>query len=205
MRELGKSFLDWYLGALDAGGYPLVALLMALESSIVPLPSEVVIPPAAYIAHTRGTMSLGGIVAAGTLGSWVGATIMYWAARLLGRPLLMRYGRYVLVTPAKIEQAEIWSARFGMAGVFISRLLPVIRHLIGIPAGIVRLDYLRYSLATLVGSALWCAVLVWVGVTAGQDQELMAGSLHRISLWVGGLMLFLGALYYFFVHRYMRR
>jgi membrane protein DedA with SNARE-associated domain len=205
MRELVKSFLDWYLGALDAGGYPLVAFLMALESSIVPLPSEVVIPPAAYIAHTRGTMSLGGIVAAGTLGSWIGATIMYWAARLLGRPLLMRYGRYVLVTPAKIEQAEIWSARFGMVGVFISRLLPVIRHLIGIPAGIVRLDYLRYSLATLVGSALWCAVLVWVGVTAGQDEQLLAGSLHRISLWVGGLMLFLGALYYFFVHRYMRR
>jgi len=205
MRDLVKSFLDWYLGALDAGGYPLVAFLMALESSVVPLPSEVVIPPAAYIAHTRGTMSLGGIVAAGTVGSWVGATIMYWAARLLGRPLLMRYGRYMLVTPEKIEQAETWSARFGTVGIFISRLLPVIRHLIGIPAGIVRMDYLRFSLATLVGSALWCAVLVWVGVTAGQDQELLSGSLHRITLWVGGLMLFLGALYYFFVHRYMRR
>jgi membrane protein DedA with SNARE-associated domain len=205
MRELVKSFLDWYLGALDAGGYPLVAFLMALESSVVPLPSEVVIPPAAYIAHTRGTMSLGGIIVAGTLGSWVGATIMYWAARLLGRPLLMRYGRYVLVTPEKIEQAETWSARFGTVGIFISRLLPVIRHLIGIPAGIVRMDYLRFSLATLVGSALWCAVLVWVGVTAGQDEALLSGSLHRITLWVGGLMLFLGALYYFFVHRYMRR
>ena len=81
----------------------------------------------------------------------------------------------------------------------------MIRHLIGIPAGIVRMDYLRFSVATLIGSALWCAVLVWVGVTAGQDQELLAGSLHRISLWVGGLMLFLGAIYYFFVHRYMRR
>ena len=205
MRELVKSFLDWYLGALDAGGYPLIAFLMALESSIVPLPSEVVIPPAAYVAHTRGTMSLGGIVVAGTLGSWIGATAMYWGARLLGRPLLMRFGRYVLITPQKIEQAEAWSERFGSVGIFISRLLPVIRHLIGIPAGIVRMDYLSFSVATLLGSALWCAVLVWVGVTAGQDQELLAGSLHRISIWVGGLVLFLGAIYYFFVHRYMRR
>ena len=205
MRALVKSFLDWYLGALDAGGYPLIAFLMALESSIVPLPSEVVIPPAAYVAHTRGTMSLAGIVVAGTVGSWLGATLMYWAARLLGRPLLIRFGRYVLITPQKIEQAEAWSARFGMVGIFISRLLPVIRHLIGIPAGIVRMDYLRFSAATVAGSALWCAVLAWVGVTAGQDEALMAGSLHRISLWLGGLMLFMGALYYFFVHRYMRR
>jgi membrane protein DedA with SNARE-associated domain len=130
---------------------------------------------------------------------------MYWDARLLGRPLLMRFGRYVLITPEKIEQAETWAARFGTMGLFISRLLPVIRHLIGIPAGIVRMDYVHFSVATLVGSAIWCAVLAWVGVTAGQDQELKGGSLHRISMWVGGLMVFLGAIYYFFVHRYMRR
>ena len=204
MREFVKSFLDWYLGALDAGGYPLIAFLMALESSIVPLPSEVVIPPAAYVAHSRGTMSLTGIVAAGTVGSWLGATAMYWAARLLGRPLLMRYGRYVLITPEKIEHAETWFERFGMVGIFVSRLLPVIRHLIGIPAGIVRMDYARFSAATLLGSAIWCSVLAWVGVTMGQDQELLAGNLHRISLWIGGLMLFLAAIYYFFVHRYMR-
>lgn len=95
MREHFSSLLDWYLGALDQGGYLLVALLMAMESSIIPLPSEVVIPPAAYLAHVNGRMSLAGIVIAGTVGSWVGASVMYWASRLLGRPLLMRYGRYV--------------------------------------------------------------------------------------------------------------
>jgi len=205
MRDLMHSFLQWYLQALENGGYPLITFLMALESSIVPLPSEVVIPPAAYVAHTRGSMSLVGIVVAGTIGSWVGATLMYWVARWLGRPLLMRYGRYFTITPDKIERAEAWSARFGSAGIFVSRLLPIIRHLIGVPAGIVRMPYGWYSLATLGGSALWCSVLVWVGVTAGQDPELLSGSLHRISLWVGGLMLFLAALYYFFVHRYMRR
>lgn len=205
MRELFSSLLDWYLAALDEGGYLLVGILMAMESSIIPLPSEFVIPPAAHVAHVNGRMSLTGIVIAGTIGSWVGASLMYWASRLLGRPLLMRYGRYVMITPEKIEKAEAWSSHYGTMGVFISRLLPVIRHLIGIPAGIVRLNYGWYSLATVVGSAIWCTVLAWIGVTAGQDEELLAGSVHRISLWVGGLMLFLGAIYYFFVHRHMRR
>jgi len=205
MRELFSSLLEWYLGALDQGGYLLVAALMAMESSIIPLPSEFVIPPAAYLAHAHGKMSLTGIVVAGTIGSWVGASLMYWASRLLGRPLLMRYGRYVLITEEKIQRAEAWSGHFGTMGVFVSRLLPVIRHLIGIPAGIVRLNFWWYSLATIAGSALWCAVLAWVGVTAGQDPEVLSGSVHRISLWVGGLMLVIGALYYFLVHRQMRR
>jgi membrane protein DedA with SNARE-associated domain len=205
MHEFIKNVLQWYLGALDQGGYLLIALLMAMESSIIPLPSEFVIPPAAYLAHARGTFSLPGIVIAGTLGSWVGASVMYWASYFLGRPLLMRYGRYVMITPEKIEKAEAWASHFGTVGVFISRLLPVIRHLIGIPAGVVRMNYWKFSAATMAGSALWCSVLCWVGVTAGQDEQLMQGSLHRITLWVGGLMLFLGVLYYFFVHRHMRR
>jgi membrane protein DedA with SNARE-associated domain len=205
MREYLASLLEWYLSALDEGGYWLIAALMAMESSIIPLPSEFVIPPAAHVAHVKGNMTLTGVVVAGTIGSWFGATVMYWLSRLLGRPLLMRYGRYFLVTPEKIERAESWSSHYGTMGVFISRLLPVIRHLIGIPAGIVRLNYLWYSIATLVGSAIWCAVLAWIGVTAGQDEELMRGSVHRISLWVGGLTLLIGALYYFFVHRHMRR
>jgi membrane protein DedA with SNARE-associated domain len=205
MREMFSALLEWYLGALDQGGYLLVAALMAMESSIIPLPSEFVIPPAAHLAHSRGIMSVTGVVIAGTLGSWVGASVMYWASRLLGRPLLIRYGRYVMITEEKVRRAEAWSDHYGAMGVFVSRLLPVIRHLIGIPAGIVRLDFRWYSLATIVGSALWCSVLAWVGVTAGQDPEVLAGSVHRISLWVGGLMLAIGALYYVFVHRHMRR
>jgi membrane protein DedA with SNARE-associated domain len=205
MREALSSLLHWYLGALDHGGYLLIAALMAMESSIIPLPSEFVIPPAAYLAHQKGIFTLPGIVVAGTLGSWVGASVMYWASYWLGRPLLMRYGRYVAITPEKIVKAENWSSHFGMVGIFIARLLPVIRHLIGIPAGVVHMNYWKFSGATMLGSALWCSVLCWVGVTAGQDEQLMQGSLHRISLWVGALMLFLGVLYYFFVHRHMRR
>lgn len=198
------GLIDWYLRTLESGGYGLVVLLMAMESSIIPLPSELVIPPAAHLAHSRGVMSVPGIVAAGTLGSWLGAAGMYWAARLIGRPLLMKYGRFLLITPEKIADAERWSNHYGSVGVFIARLLPVIRHLIGIPGGVVRMDFRYYSLATVIGSALWCAVLAWLGVTAGQDPQVLSGDLHRISLWIGTTLLVLGAIYYFFVHRQMR-
>jgi len=201
-----KSVVDWYMGALETGGYPLIVLLMAMESSIVPLPSEVVIPPAAHLAHSHQThLSVIGIVIAGTVGSWLGATVMYWAARLAGRPLLVRFGRYVLITGDKIEGAERWSEHYGSMGIFISRLLPVVRHLIGIPAGIVRMNYKLFSIFTLLGSGLWCGVLCYVGIKMGKDEKLMKGELHRISLWLGAAMLAMGALYYVFVHRHMRK
>jgi membrane protein DedA with SNARE-associated domain len=197
--------IDWYQTALDTGGYPLIALLMAIESSIFPLPSELVIPPAAHIAHTTGKFSMTWIVVAGTLGSWVGAAVMYWVSRVAGRPFVLRYGRYFFVSEEKVRGAERWAAQFGAFGIFAARLLPVVRHLIGIPAGIVRLDFKVYSLYTLVGSALWCTVLCWLGVKMGQDKQLMAGELHRLTLWLAGILLALGAMYYFLVHRYMNR
>ena len=178
---------------------------MAMESSIIPLPSEVVIPPAAHLAHTHQThLSVVGIVISGAIGSWVGATIMYFAARLAGRPLLVRYGKYLRITAEKIEGAERWSAHYGWMGIFISRLLPVVRHLIGIPAGILRIDYKLFSLFTLMGSAIWCAVLCYAGIKMGQDEKLMQGEMHRISLWLGGAMLALGGMYYIFVRRQMK-
>jgi membrane protein DedA with SNARE-associated domain len=201
-----KSLIAWYLAALKSGGYSVIVLLMAVESSVAPLPSEVIIPPAAHLAYTNQIpLNLWGIVIAGALGSWLGATIMYWASRIAGRPLVMRYGRLVLIPPEKVEKAERWSAHYGAMGIFISRLLPVVRHLIGIPAGIVRMNYMKFSIYTLLGSAIWCAVLCYVGVKAGQDEQLMRGELHHLTLWVGGAMLVLGGLYYFFVHRHMAK
>jgi membrane protein DedA with SNARE-associated domain len=202
--HLFEPFIQWYLQSLETGGYWLVALLMAMESSIIPLPSEIVMPPAAHIAVTTGTMTLHGLVIAGTAGSWVGAALMYAAARYLGRPLLARFGRYVLITPQQIVAAENWSRRFGAMGVFVARLLPVIRHLIGIPAGIVRLNFAWYSAATVVGSGVWCSVLVWLGVKAGEDPALMAGEVHAWGVWLGGAAAALGFIYWYFVHRHMK-
>jgi len=205
LSGLLHQFSDWYLSALSQGGYWLIAGLMALESTLVPIPSEVIIPPAAYLAHTQGQLSAVGVVLSGTAGSWVGAALMYWGSRWLGRPLVMRLGTYVGVAASKIEMAERWSSKFGWAGVFFSRLLPVIRHLIGIPVGILRMDFRWYALATLAGSLLWCSVLTWLGVSLGRHPELLTGSLHRFFALVLAAAVLLGALYYFFVQRPTRK
>jgi membrane protein DedA with SNARE-associated domain len=201
MSHLLQQFSDWYLSVLSQGGYWLIGALMALESTFVPIPSETIIPPAAYLARTQGQFSVAGVILAGTLGSWLGATFMYWAARSLGRPLVMRLGRYVGLPAPKVALAEGWMARYGWPGVFFSRMLPVIRHLIGIPAGILRLDFRWYSAATLAGSLLWCSVLAWLGSTVGDHPELLKGSLHRFALLVLVVVAVLGGLYYAFVRR----
>lgn len=212
MKHLLQPLLDWYLQSLKSGGYALVILLMAIESSIVPLPSEVVIPPAAHLAWTQGIDFLGfhfsgwsgqiGLVIAGTIGSWIGATAMYWISRAAGRPFVLRYGKYFFIPANKIEGAESWAAAYGAFGIFASRLLPVVRHLIGIPAGIVRMNYAIFSIYTILGSALWCAVLCWLGVKVGAD--ITKGEMHKVTFWVLGFLLVIGVLYYFFVHRQMK-
>src|SRR5262245_37788270 len=158
LHELIATWFEW----VRDGGYLGVALLMAMESSILPVPSEIVIPPAAYWA-SQGKMTLFGVVLAGTVGSYVGAMVMYAVSRWLGRPLVLRWGRYVRITPEKLERTERFLARYELGGVFFARLLPVVRHLIGIPAGIVRMPIGPYSLTTIAGSAIWCAVLAWFG------------------------------------------
>jgi membrane protein DedA with SNARE-associated domain len=204
MHDLIKGFIDWYMRTLDAGGYPVVAFAMFVESTFIPLPSEVIIPAAAYLAYTKGKMTLTGIIIAGALGSWLGATAMYWTTRWAGRPLVLKFGKYFMVSPEKVEKAERWAAAYGNYGIFASRLLPVVRHLIGIPAGIVRMNYWRFSLWTLVGSGLWCGVLCWLGVKVGQNEALMRGEVRSITFWAAGILAVLGVVYYFFVHRHMQ-
>jgi membrane protein DedA with SNARE-associated domain len=208
MHQIIQSLSEWYNHALQTGGYPAIALMMAVESSLFPLPSEIVIPPAAHLAYAypeKFHLTIWGIIIAGTIGSWLGATVMYWVARVAGRPFVMRFGKYFFISMEKIEGAERWAAHYGSMGIFISRLLPVVRHLIGIPAGIVRMNYLKYSAFTILGSAIWCSVLCWLGVKMGQDESLMKGEYHRITLWLAGIMVVLGVMYYFFVHRHMKR
>lgn len=140
-----------------------------MESSIFPVPSEIVIPPAAFLA-AQGKLSFAGVIIAGTVGSYLGAAITYWVSRLVGRPLIVRYGRFVLLSPQKLEDAERWLARYEASGVFFARLLPVVRHLISIPAGLVRMNFTTFSIVTVAGSALWCWVLAHLGRIAYQRQ-----------------------------------
>lgn len=206
LKKLLSPVLAWYLGALKTLGYPAILLLMLGESSFLPIPCEAIIPPAAYWAHTNQLpLNCGGIVAVAVLGSWLGATIMYWLARTAGRPLVLRYGRFVLFPPEKLEAAERWMSHYGSMGVLVARLLPGARQLVGIPAGIARLNYLQFSIFTVVGATIWCSVLCYVGVEAGHDQALLEGRLRDVTLWLGGAAVVLGGLYYFFVHRHLQK
>jgi membrane protein DedA with SNARE-associated domain len=165
-------FALWFRLTLE-WGYAGIFLLMAVESTIFPLPSEVVIPPAAYWAG-QGRLDFWGVVAAGTLGSWFGASVSYGVARWLGRPLLLKYGKYVLVPEKKWLLAERWIQHYAAGGIFFARLLPVVRHLVSLPAGAARMGFRVFSLMTLLGSLVWCTVLAWFGsrVLAGEPQLL---------------------------------
>jgi len=182
-------------------GYPGIILLMAMESSVLPLPSEVVIPPAAYWA-AQGKYNFWGVILAGTVGSYLGAAGMYWVSRWIGRPLVVRYGKYFFIPESKLLRAERWLSRYEAGGIFFARLLPVVRHLIGIPAGIVRMDFKTYSLMTVTGSAVWCSVLAWFGAEViGDRPELLNDPQQMILVlserfhWFVGLILLLAVLY----------
>lgn len=205
LKKLLSPILAWYLTALKSLGYPAILLLMFGESSFLPIPCEAIIPPAAYWAHTNQLpLNCAGIIAISVLGSWLGATVMYWLARKAGRPLVLRYGKLVLFPPDKLAKAENWMSHYGQMGVLVARLLPGARQLVGIPAGIARFKYLQYSIYTIVGAAIWCSVLCCVGIKAGNDAALLAGKLRHVTLWLGGAALVMGGLYYFFVHRYLQ-
>ena len=153
-----NGLIVFWFELLNDWGYLGVIVLMAMESSIFPVPSEVVIPPAVYWA-TEGRMSFWGVVVAGTFGSWLGASITYWVSRVVGRAVVERYGKWVRLTPAGIDRAERVVHRYEASGVFFSRLLPVIRHVISIPAGVIRMDFRLFSLVTTAGSFAWCWIL----------------------------------------------
>jgi len=158
MHHLVQIWFEW----VEQWGYLGIILLMAMESSIFPVPSEIVIPPAAFLA-TEGKLNVYGVIAAGTFGSWLGAAVTYWVAWWVGRVFITRWGRYFFVSERKLERAERWLRRYEAGGIFFARLLPVIRHLISIPAGIIRMSFATFSVMTFAGSIMWCAVLAWFG------------------------------------------
>lgn len=196
MHHLLQIWFEW----VQEWGYLGIILLMAMESSIVPVPSEIVIPPAAFLA-TQGRFNVWGVIVAGTFGSWLGATVTYWVARWLGRIVIVKWGRFFLISEAKLIRAENWLHRYEAGGIFFARLLPVIRHLISIPAGIVRMNFTTFSIMTVAGSALWCAVLAWFGQTAItpemlHDPEGMALALKAKSHFIVAGVLVLCVLYF---------
>lgn len=169
MHEL----IDWLVSTIGAMGYTGIFLLMAMESSVIPIPSEIVMPPAGYLAQ-QGKMNMTLVILSGTAGSLVGAYANYFVARWLGRPLLIKYGKYVWITEEHFDRVEKFFLAHGEISTFVGRLLPVARHLISLPAGLANMNHLKFSFYTLLGAGIWVSVLSWIGYFIGENQELIA-------------------------------
>jgi membrane protein DedA with SNARE-associated domain len=197
VHQLVQVWFDWVL----TGGYLGIIVLMAMGSTPLPVPAEVVVPPAAFLA-AQGRLSLAGVILASTLGAYLGAALMYWLSLWLGRPLVVRFGRFILFPPKKLEEAEHWLARYEAGGIFFARLLPGVRHLISIPAGIVRMKFGTFSFFTLAGSALSCSILAYLGVRAQhvapgllKDPEALIQFVRGQSRWLLLVVVAFAALY----------
>ena len=167
-----ERLVDWLLRTMLDLGYPGIVALMAMESSILPVPSELVMPPAGYWV-AKGRMNMWVVLACGTIGSILGALANYWAAQLLGRAFVRRFGRYVLLSERSLERAERFFLAHGEISTLVGRLLPVVRHLISIPAGIARMPLQRFIVFTGVGAFAWCAVLTWIGYFLGRHEDVL--------------------------------
>ncbi|HEY6010899.1 MAG TPA: DedA family protein [Nitrospirota bacterium] len=179
MHEL----INWLVITIGALGYPGIFLLMAMESSVIPIPSEIVMPPAGYLAQ-QGQMNIWLAILCGTAGSLVGAYANYFAAHYLGRPLVLKYGKYVWITEEKFAKVERFFRDHGEVSTFIGRLLPVVRHLISLPAGIAGMNHLKFSLYTLLGAGIWVTVLTFIGYFIGANQELIMQYSHQALIGV---------------------
>jgi membrane protein DedA with SNARE-associated domain len=167
---------EWLVDLLTEGilrlGYPGIVVLMALESSFFPFPSEVVLPPAGYLA-AQGRMNAVGAFLAGLAGSMVGALFNYYLAVRLGRPLLHRYHRFLLMRESSLDRAERFFRDHGEISTFVGRLIPVIRQLISLPAGVARMRLDRFALFTALGAGMWCAVLTAIGWFVGRNATVV--------------------------------
>ncbi len=178
-----QQLIDWLVATIGAMGYPGIFTLMAMESSVFPVPSELVMPPAGYLAH-RGEMNIWLAILIGTLGSLAGAYANYYAAHWLGRPLILKYGKYVWITEEKFAKVETFFHKHGEISTFIGRLLPVVRHLISLPAGLAGMHHGKFAFYTTAGAFFWVTILTWIGYFIGQNQELIMRYSHQALVWV---------------------
>jgi len=185
------------IGVIYSGGYAGIAILMAIESACVPLPSEIIMPFAGYLVST-GRFDLYLAATAGALGCNLGSIVGYEIGKRGGRPMAERWGRYLLIGPGELDAADRFFARWGSLAVLIGRLLPVIRSFIAFPAGVARMRLAPFHLYTFLGSWPWCFGLAWVGMTLGDkwnsDPRIKA-AFHRADLLIGIVLIALVLFY----------
>lgn len=183
------QFIDWILATVHDWGYLGIFILMGLESTVLPVPSEAVLIPAGYLAY-QGKMSFALIVLASTLGSLAGATLNYVFALWVGRPFLERWGKYFFVRPELLHKTDAFFLRHGAISTFTGRLIPGIRHLISLPAGLTRMHYGKFAFYTCLGAGIWSLILTAMGWYIGGNEALIQQYLKQITV---GLVLIIGA------------
>jgi membrane protein DedA with SNARE-associated domain len=183
IAEIFSSVTSWYLEHIN---YGTVVLLMSIESSFIPFPSEIVVPPAAYKA-AQGTLNVFGVFFAATAGALIGATFNYFFAYFLGRKVLYRLAEtriahFLLITGNTLEKAESFFIKYGRSSTFIGRLIPAIRQLISLPAGFAKMDFKQFLLFTTLGSGIWNIILILLGYFLYTQKELLAEYYTDISI-----------------------
>jgi len=186
-QQLVDLIFDW--------GYLGIFIMMAIESSFIPFPSEIVLVPAGYLA-SKGEMDITYIMMSAVSGSLVGAFVNYYLALTLGRKFLLRYGKYFFISHEALEKMESYFKKHGHISTFSGRLVPGIRQLISIPAGLAKMNLLEFTLFTTLGAGIWALILTLLGYYIGENQELIKEYLKEITTLVVVLLIIIGTLYY---------
>ncbi len=201
MSEWLHAIINTIVEVVGAWGYPGIVIMMALESSFFPFPSEVVMIPAGYHAH-QGQMNMAAVIACGIFGSLIGAWFNYYISLALGRPALLKFGRYFLIKPEKFAMVDRLFERHGEIITFIGRLVPAVRQLISCPAGLARMNIARFTFYTGLGAGLWVVVLAAFGWHIGNNIDFFKAHQWEIA---GGLMAFCALVVAVYVWRQKRR
>lgn len=198
-----SALTSWLVDVIGSMGYTGIVSLMFLESSFFPFPSEVVMPPAGYLAW-KGEMSLPLVLIAGIAGSLLGALFNYWLAVKLGRPLLIKYGKYFFISQETIDKADKFFQKHGHISTFVCRLLPGIRQYVSLPAGLARMPMKPFCLYTGLGAGVWVCVLTFAGYLLGEHQDLLKEYLHVITIACIALACVIAGGYYFIQKRHKK-
>lgn len=200
------EFLYQFISIFEKSGYWGIFFLMALESTLIPIPSELIVPPAAYLAY-KGELSLSGVIFSGTLGSLAGSLLNYFVALKLGRPatlyFIKKYGKYLLISEKSFYKVENFWNIHGHISIFTGRLIPGFRHIISIFAGLAKMNLFFFSFFTTLGAGIWCSFLAFCGYFLGQNQALLKEILQKGSY---GIIVFCIVLIFFYAwFKYKRR
>lgn len=187
ITNLIEILAHFVVSAIGALGYSGVFILMLAESCGIPIPSEVIMPFAGFLVSS-GRMNFWLVVFLGAFGNLVGSILAYYIGARGGRPLLNKYGKYVLISGHDLDLADSWFARYGQATVFFGRLLPVARTYISFPAGVARMPIKKFCFYTFIGALPWCALFAWLGVKLGDNWDLIRQKLHNFDLAMAVLL-----------------